>query len=211
MKQWSFFTLLAAFFTCHLFALESNANSSLSPSSPSLGRVPGKSQLFVFKPGLNRHFDGIGVLYREYEQTKFYEIEAVQKKSTIHNDEVTLNSLFDKTRGNLASSTSPTIEELLFSSLTISRGIATDTPYTRLYGLVGGGVTYSYATVGQFNREFHPILTTKVGLSFKYGFIDLGWNMPILLMRYSLPSAGVHTFTLPRFQPVGRVGFGTTF
>lgn len=102
-----------------------------------------------------------------------------------------------------------------FYTASIGRAVAASTQYARVYALGGAGVTYAKVKEGSFEQPILPIATLKLGVDFRYGFIDLGVNIPVPFLKYrlaiereSFSYKGVHSIPILQAE---RIGFGFTF
>lgn len=165
-----------------------------------------KRQVFLFKPSLEfgGDFDGIGISYRKYTNAHFYDLEILQRKGAVNMYEYV--GQIDDDPVSIKK-----IGEIQLNNITFSKGISTNTPFLQLYFLGGAGASYTLATVGKV-RNVYFLLTGKIGVAFKYGFIDFGLNIPIPSFKYTFMDNDFGKVEGKLFVlEASRIGLGFTF
>jgi hypothetical protein len=199
-------------FLAFSFLLLASLNGQLTLAS-SRNDPSAKTRVYLFKPNafmpnletgvkVNASLDGVGLSYRRGAALGFYDFEI------FHTGHGFIFDREEKIKG--ASQT---------GNFTLARAIASGGKQVRAYLLGGGGVSYNVATIGLFSKAVQPILTTKIGLDWNWGFIDFGYNIPVPTLGYKYniltQTETGYDVALIEYQysfiPVTRIGLGFSF
>ncbi len=194
-------------------ALQTSACASQLVLSSSRNGPAAKTQIYLFKPNallpnfqtgmkVNSSLDGVGISYRRGALLGFYDFEI------FHTGHAFIFDREEKIKG--AAQT---------GNFTLARGLATSGKHLKSYVLGGGGASYNVASLGRFTRTVQPIITTKIGVDWNWGFVDFGYNIPVPPLGYEYnivtqTDAGYTTTHVEHkysFIPVTRIGIGFTF
>lgn len=196
MKKTKLFLLLFNLFLCAFTAAEVNSSYDIPTDKRDI-----KKQIFLFaQQDADRLVSGLGISYRPAATYGFYDVAIAHSRHTF-----ILPSLPTQYVKGLTTS----------ASIIASRALATNTKYVKLYVLAGAGVNYHSTSLGRFTPTFCPLVAVKIGLGFKYGFIDIGYNIPLITLKYIYQDSKNDAFTrwTKNYNLIGdsRIGLGFSF